>query len=206
MANQDFIKKMATYAMEDMRNNKILASLTMAQAILESGWGKSGVTVNANNLFGIKGKHNGQFYLAPTKEFQNGKWVDIIAAFKKYPSWQESVSDHSRLFNKYFRYRKLRGCTDYKLACKYIAESGYASDPDYENLILNLIVKHKLYEYDNIVLNEVTVEHKVVSGDTLWKVSAKYLGSGIHYKKIMTLNGLKSNIIQVGEVLKIPKK
>lgn len=206
MANIDFIKKMATYAMADMRNNKILASLTIAQAILESGWGKSGVTVNANNLFGIKGKYNGQFYLAPTKEFQNGKWVDTIAAFKKYPSWQESVSDHSRLFNKYFRYRKLRGCTDYKLACKYISESGYASDPDYENLILNLIVKYKLYEYDNIVLNETTIEHKVVAEDTLWKISAKYLGSGIHYKKIMTLNGLESNVIQIGQILKIPKK
>lgn len=129
-----------------------------------------------------------------------------MAAFKKYPSWQESVSDHSRLFNKYFRYRKLRGCTDYKLACKYIGESGYASDPDYEELILNLIEKHKLYEYDKLVLSETTIEHKVVAGDTLWKISAKYLGSGIHYKKIMTLNGLKSNIIRVGQILKIPKK
>ncbi|WP_051317054.1 SH3 domain-containing protein [Ectobacillus panaciterrae] len=56
MDNQQFIDTIAAYAVISMKNSKILASLTIAQAILESGWGKSDLAVNGDNLFGIKGE------------------------------------------------------------------------------------------------------------------------------------------------------
>ncbi|MGF7045873.1 putative FlgJ-related protein [Paenibacillus sp. DS2015] len=56
MNNNEFILKMAAYAIEDYRNCGVPASLTIAQAALESAWGESGLTNKANNLFGIKGK------------------------------------------------------------------------------------------------------------------------------------------------------
>ena len=77
-----------------MKTTKILASLTIAQAILESGWGLSGLTKRSNNLFGIKGKG----VASKTFEYINGKRVDITDNFKAYPDWETSVADHSGLF------------------------------------------------------------------------------------------------------------
>lgn len=82
-----FIETLAKLAMEDMAKTKILASLTIAQAIKESGWGKSGLTVRANNLFGLKGRYNGSFEAVATKEWIKDHYIDIIAEFKKYPNW-----------------------------------------------------------------------------------------------------------------------
>ena len=55
---RQFIEKVSSMAVEDMKQTKILASLTIAQAIIESNWGRSGLTVKANNLFGMKGTYN----------------------------------------------------------------------------------------------------------------------------------------------------
>ena len=48
--------------------------------------------------------------------------------------------------------------------------------------------------------------HTVVHGDTLWAIAKKYLGNGSRYKEIVSLNGLKSNVIYSGMKLKIPNK
>ena len=64
-----FLDKIGPMAAADMQKTGILASLTVAQAILESGWGKSGLTVKANNRFGIKGTYNGASVSCNTKEW-----------------------------------------------------------------------------------------------------------------------------------------
>lgn len=150
MTNNEFINIVGAIAREDMKKSHILASLTIAQAILESNWGNSSLSkAPNNNLFGIKGEYNGQYVTLPTKEFENGKWVTIEAKFRKYSSWTESVADHSSLFNRLDRYSNLRGCTDYKLACKYVREDGYATDPGYTNKLINLIEKYDLTRFDD---------------------------------------------------------
>lgn len=210
-----FIETISKLAMEDMAKTKILASLTIAQAILESGWGKSGLTVKANNLFGLKGKYNGAFHPSPTKEWRNNHYVDIIGEFKKYPSWKESVDDHSGLFYRLPQYSNLRGCTDYKLACKYIKDDGYATSPTYTESLINLIELYQLYLYDEEVLKaaqpkkntvQQTSSYVVQNGDTLWKIAVKQLGNGLRYPEIKKLNNLKSNEIYDGQNLIIPKK
>ena len=145
---QQFIAKIAPLAQTDMSKTGILASLTIAQACLESANGNSGLTVRANNLFGIKGSYNGQKEVMPTTEYYNGKKVTVNAAFRKYPSWEESIADHSDLFLRYDRYKNLRGLEDYKLACQYVRQDGYATDPHYTTLLLKIIEDNRLYEYD----------------------------------------------------------
>lgn len=152
--DQSFLFKLKPYALEDMRDTKILASLTAAQAFIESGKGNSKLTVNANNLFGIKGSYNGQSVTMKTTEYYNGVACTVYAAFRKYPSWQESVNDHSGLFNRLARYKNLRGETDYVKACNNVKADGYATSPTYATTLIEKINQFKLYEWDREVLNK----------------------------------------------------
>ena len=66
MSKQTFIDSIKDGAIEGWEKFKILPSITIAQAILESNWGKSNLAVKANNIFGIKGDYNGRKYLDDT--------------------------------------------------------------------------------------------------------------------------------------------
>lgn len=152
MTNTEFLNKIKPLVIADMKKTGILASLTGAQAIIESNWGNSGLTKKANNLFGIKGKYNGQSVNMLTTEYYNGVKKRVYADFRKYPSWAESIADHSDLFNRLSRYKNLRGETDYKKACRYVKEDGYATSPTYTTTLINTIEKYKLYEWDKEAL------------------------------------------------------
>lgn len=154
-----FLARIKPLVIKDCQNSGILASLTAAQAFIESNKGNSGLTVNANNLFGMKGKYNGAYVVMNTKEFINNQYVTIPAEFRKYPSWKESIADHSALFNRADRYKNLRGCKDYRLACKYVKDDGYATSPTYTQTLISVIEKYKLYEWDE---NTYTVPDKNV--------------------------------------------
>lgn len=150
---QAFLDKFKAYAIQDMQDTGILASLTGAQGFIESSKGNSGLTQKANNLFGIKGTYNGQSVRMLTTEYYNGVACKVYANFRKYPSWAESVADHSSLFNRLARYKNLRGETDYVKACNNVAADGYATSPTYATTLLNTINKYKLYEWDAEALN-----------------------------------------------------
>lgn len=156
-----FLEKFKPYAIADMKQSGILCSLTTAQAFIESGKGNSGLTVKANNLFGIKGVYNGQSVTMLTTEYYNGVAVKVNAAFRKYPSWAESVADHSSLFNRLARYKNLRGETDYVKACNNVHKDGYATSPTYSTTLLNTINKYALYEWDAEVLGHAVPKQKV---------------------------------------------
>jgi len=141
---QAFLAKIIPLAIADMKKTKILASLTIAQAILESAWGLSGLTLRSNNLFGIKGKGVN----SPTFEYINGKKINCTCEFKAYPDWETSIADHSGLFSRLSRYKNLIGCTDYKQACKNVQADGYATAPNYADSLIKLIEQYKLYQYD----------------------------------------------------------
>ncbi|MFD1907115.1 glycoside hydrolase family 73 protein [Paenibacillus rhizoplanae] len=97
MTNSEFIARIASFAVADMQRTRIAASLTIAQAALESGWGTSGLTLKANNLFGIKGSGPAGSLALPTTEYRNGQAVQVTAQFRSYNNWGESVTDHSAL-------------------------------------------------------------------------------------------------------------
>lgn len=147
-----FLERFKPLVIADMKSSGILASLTGAQGFIESNKGNSGLTCKANNLFGIKGDFRGQSVTMLTTEYYNGVAVKVNAQFRKYPSWQESVNDHSSLFNRLARYKNLRGEMDYVKACNYIQADGYATSPTYSTTLLTIINKYKLYEWDAEVL------------------------------------------------------
>ena len=133
LSEADAIKKVGTLFTADQKKSGILASVSLAQFILESGYGKSELAQNANNLFGMKcslseNTWNGSSwdgkskYTKKTQE-QNpdGSMETITADFRKYPCIEDSIADHSAYLlgamnGKKLRYDGLKGCTDYKKA------------------------------------------------------------------------------------------
>jgi flagellum-specific peptidoglycan hydrolase FlgJ len=153
----DFIGLMAPLAMADQNRTAVLASITIAQGILESA---SGASAPGNNLFGIKGI--GQEL--NTKEFINGEWVTIKDGFRVYDSWSESISDHSSFLlvnTRYTRSGFFERCKalDYKGAAQALQNAGYATDPQYATKLIALIEQYKLHQYD--LEAKVTMEDMV---------------------------------------------
>lgn len=148
---RQFIEKVGRMAQEDMGRTGVLASLTIAQAVLESGWGTSELCRNANALFGIKadGRWNGRAYSKETKECYDGvNYTTVTALFRAYSSWEESIADHSAFLRTGSRYKAVIGETDYKAACKAIKAAGYATDPLYAEKLISVIEENGLTEYD----------------------------------------------------------
>ena len=157
-----FLSVIGPMATQNMRETGILASLTIAQGIYESGWGTSFMAKNLNNLFGIKAyapAWTGKVYNRKTgkiyTDFDDAKKkmgdlysVYISHFFRVYNSWEESVNDHSRLFTTMSRYENLVGLTDYELACHYVMQDGYCDTPGYDEELISIIKSFKLYKYD----------------------------------------------------------
>ena len=196
---ETFFNKINPLVVEDMKKSGILASLTAAQAFLESNKGNSGLTEKGNNLFGIKGTYNGQSVTMLTTEFVNHKYIKIYANFRKYPSWTECIADHSAMFNRMNRYKNLRGEKDYKTACKNVRLDGYATDPNYTNKLIGIIERYKLYKWDNVSANiarQNGVYFKKYDGQGTSIIDAlSHLGieSSMQYRKeIAAANGITS--------------
>ena len=115
----------------------------IAQAALESGWGSSGLTVKANNLFGIKaGKSwTGEKYTVKTKEFINGRMRTVTADFRKYTTWPASIKDYFKLMDVK-RYANLKGVTSVKTYSELLKKDGYATDPAYPGKIQSIYNKY----------------------------------------------------------------
>ena len=147
----DFIMQISRGAVEGMRKYGILPSVTMAQAILESGWGKSGLTKASNNLFGIKagGRWSGPVVPYPTKEYVNGKYVNVTADFRAYESLDASMEDHGAFLAGLSRYANIIGVKDFRKVCRLLQDDGYATAPNYANSLIALIEQYDLATYDS---------------------------------------------------------
>ena len=149
-AQKDFIARVGTLASADMKRTGVLASLTIAQAILESGWGTSELARKANALFGIKAdsRWSGKTYSISTKEWDGVKNITINAAFRAYGSWEQSLADHSAFLIAGARYAAVIGEGNYKKACTAIHKAGYATAPDYADKLIRLIETYGLTAFD----------------------------------------------------------
>jgi flagellum-specific peptidoglycan hydrolase FlgJ len=150
MMRDEFITLVKEGALHGFEKYGILPSLTIAQAILESGWGSSQLSQRGNNLFGVKAFSDwtGRRINLPTTEWYAGEMKIVNAEFRAYDSFNDSIEDHNKLLS-YSRYKPMRECTDYRDACKKIHECGYATDPRYAEKLISIIEKNRLYEYDN---------------------------------------------------------
>jgi flagellum-specific peptidoglycan hydrolase FlgJ len=213
----NFIQEIAPFAQRIQEKYKILASLVIAQACLESDFGRSGLAQKAKNLFGIKGSYNGQSVTMRTHEYERGKKVWIDASFRKYPSWHESLEDLARLYQNGVswdknKYRPIIGETNYIMACKKVQECGYCTDPNYAAKLINIIEKYNLTQYDKVG-NKKPVKVKAASkkeepqiyivkkGDTLTAIAKRY---NTTVQNLMKLNKIKNpDLILVGQKLKL---
>jgi Muramidase (flagellum-specific) len=141
-----FITRILPYVLADQLRTGVPASLTLAQAALESNWGRSGLTQKANNLFGIKGVGPAGSVTMATTEYADGRATQVQAAFRAYNSWEESISDHSALLSRP-RYKKALNA-DGRTAAREVAAAGYATDPGYADKLISLMNTYDLYQYD----------------------------------------------------------
>lgn len=150
MEVKKFIDKIAEKTIASCKEVNLLPSPSIAQAIIESAHGTSQLAVEANALFGIKAdsRWNGKTYQKSTKEFQNGQYVDVVAKFRMYDTWDDSIEDHAQFLIKNKRYSNLVGVKDYKEYCKLIKEDGYATSPTYTQTLIDCIEKYNLTQYD----------------------------------------------------------
>ena len=159
------IAKVGPLFTADQKKSGILASVSMAQFILESGYGKSELAQKANNCFGMKTSLSGNTWSGSTwdgkskytkstqEEYKPGEKTTITADFRKYPNVEDSIADHSAYLlgaknGTKNRYDGLKGCKDYKKAVQIIKDGGYATSSTYVSNLCSIIEKWKLTQYD----------------------------------------------------------
>lgn len=219
---EEYIRKYRKIAIKEMRKHGVPASITLAQGILESGSGKSRLARKGRNHFGIKctSDWNGR----TIREDDDKK----DECFRKYRKAKHSYRDHSEfLVNKkrysfLFEYDK----RDYKAWANGLKQAGYATNPNYPSLLINLIEKYNLDKYDkrgarrairkeervdenkpeNTEVDKKSTEkdnysyHVVEKGDTMYSISKKY---NIGIEDLKKLNRKSSNDLYVGEKIRV---
>lgn len=148
LTNSDYgayIQKYKAIAIKEMQLYKIPASITLAQGMIESGCGKSVLAMDTRNHFGIKCQ---QDWSGDTYLYDDDKENEC---FRKYNSVEESFRDHSLFLTTRKRYANLftLSLNDYKGWARGLKQAGYATNPDYPNILIRLIEANKLYIFDD---------------------------------------------------------
>ncbi|MBO0885292.1 MAG: glycoside hydrolase family 73 protein [Mycobacterium sp.] len=152
-SDAQFIDIVGAAARSSMQSTGVPASVTVAQAILESDWGRSRLARQGNNLFGIKALNgpgsDGVVTLA-TWEHLGGGDVIVQAPFRAYKTLEQSIDDHGKFFISNRRYSAaLAVARDAKAFARAIQDAGYATDPNYANKLIGLMDKYNLYRFDS---------------------------------------------------------
>lgn len=150
ITTEEYILRYKNTAMEKMREYKIPASITLAQGILESGSGNSNLARHANNHFGIKchtGWKGRSFYTDDDEKNE---------CFRAYKDPEESYHDHSLFLTQRPRYAFLfeLDIMDYKAWANGLSKAGYATNPRYPELLIRIIERHQLHDYDVIAMDK----------------------------------------------------
>ena len=188
LSQADVIKKVASYFTADQKKSGILASVSFAQFILESGYGQSELAQNANNCFGMKTSLSGNTWSGSTwdgkskytkktqEQKADGSYVTVTADFRAYDNIADSIADHSAYLNgamngKKLRYAGLKGCKDYRKALQIIKDGGYATSKDYVENLCKVVETWNLTQYD--------VKEAVSSGS-----SGSSIGVAVSYYRV----------------------
>ena len=219
ITRSEYIIAWKNVAVDQMKQYKIPASITLAQGILESNNGNSKLAINGNNHFGIKcHKWNGK------KIFLDDDKKDDC--FRVYKNAKESYKDHSLFLNKHSRYGFLfeLDITDYKSWAKGLKSAGYATNPKYADLLIKIIEAEELYLFDSnknsmlasskhplSISKQMNLhENKVCyidikNGDTYYTISKKY---GLTLRQLYRFNDFSSDkdFLEEGDVVCLSPK
>lgn len=205
-----YLEVFGPIAQREMETYKIPASITLAQGLLESGFGEGRLATEGNNHFGIKCHRDwngGRIY---HDDDEKGE------CFRVYLDAGESYRDHSLFLTGRDRYAFLfrLGKRDYKAWAKGLKKAGYATDPKYPEKLIRLIERFDLAQYDKKKANEITLQKKktpssnetiyiVQKGDTLYSIARALK---VELAELKKWNKLKDNTIYLGQELLLPKK
>lgn len=152
---EEFINIIKDKAIENYSEYGVLPSITIAQAILESSYGNSSLSKEYNNLFGIKANEG---YKGNTITFETKENYDetIIASFRAYDSFEDSIEDHGKFLKENIRYTEngLFDGTTYNEQAQSLEDAGYATVKDeegnkiYAELLIEVIEENNLAIYD----------------------------------------------------------
>lgn len=187
LSEADVVKKVGPLFTKDMEKSGILASVTAAQFILESGYGKTELAQGANNCFGMKKSLSGNTWAGTTwdgksvytKKTQEddgkGNLYTITADFRKYPCVEDSIGDHSAYLlgaknGSKLRYAGLQGEGSYKKAIQIIKDGGYATDTKYVAKICEIIERWKLTDLDKAAKITPSDPEPAPAEQTLYRV------------------------------------
>lgn len=231
--NEAYIQTYYPMAVEQMEKHGIPASITLAQAILEGGSGRSDLVKEANNHFGVKAdkRWQGKSY----SKWDNGKWCQ----FRVYRSARESFEDHSKflLSNSRYDFIFTLDKKDYKGWAHGLKKAGYAEDSQYPKKLIGIIERYELYKYDtfkktdikrerdkngkkdfrtgNTALHSKPERHDILKangliytiafdGDSFKELSAEF---GIPKRKLRKYNDVnRRHIIKAGDIIYLEKK
>lgn len=206
---QDVANYILTYrdiAIREMQRTGIPASIKLAQGILESGIGKSELSVNANNHFGIKcGKDwIGQTYSLEDDDYDT-TGVLMKSCFRVYNDATESYIAHSDFLRnpaKNSRYGFLFALDprDYKEWARGLKKAGYATNPRYAEMLIKTIEDYKLYEYDSITAFDVAVNENPANPEPPVYTRAEQKKQR-NINKLTTINDVKVLMVNDGSNL-----
>lgn len=156
----NYIAQYSDLAVSEMRKTGIPASITLAQGMIESDYGRSRLATEANNHFGIK-CHN-DWKGSTIKHHDDNR----NECFRKYRKPEESFYDHSDFLTSTSRYSSLfeLSGTDYRSWAKGLKKAGYATNPDYANMLIRKIEELELWRYD---LNKKSLGKATPRSDTI---------------------------------------
>ena len=199
----DFINMVGTLALKyaPSYNVKVVSPI-IAQAIIESNWGQSGLTQKSNNLFGIKcgSSWKGKAVNMSTKEeYTVGTLTTVKSDFRAYDSIEESIHDYFEFTNTK-RYAALKDCDTPREYCEAIKAAGYATSSTYVDTLMKCINTYGLTSFDPNPVNEV------VTPEPKHEIPIQHITSVVDYGKIVTevINGLHGNgddrVISLAEI------
>lgn len=134
---QEFIAKVKPAALKVQEAYGVPYGVCIAQAALETGWGRY---VKGNNYFGIKGQ--GQKFA--THEFVNGKKINIVDSFRAYESMEDSFEDYGHFLTTQPRYAPAFKTKDPEQFVRELQRAGYATDPEYANKLISIMRRWNL--------------------------------------------------------------
>ena len=209
---QEYIDTFSEIAQFEMKAYGIPASITLAQGILESGYGRSALVKKTNNHFGIKCHTGWEGAYDFHDDDEKGE------CFRKYNHPMYSFRDHSIFLTSRARYSFLFDLRndDYRGWAHGLKEAGYATDRKYPSKLISYIEQYQLFKYDKIVQDQGYIQlrvpkdyeyktHIVQKGDTLYSISRAYF---VSVDELMKLNKMNSSNLSVGQklVVKSEKK
>ncbi|MFZ4411793.1 MAG: glucosaminidase domain-containing protein [Bacteroidales bacterium] len=184
---KEYIEYYKDVVVQNMKNYKIPASITMAQGILESANGNSDLAIIANNHFGIKCTSDwlGKTYLKDDDAKDE--------CFRMYDAALESFKDHSSFLRARERYAFLFSfnINDYKSWAQGLKDAGYATNPKYPQLLIKIIEENKLYELDSVysTQNKVKLTENIQQKNDM--EDFEVVGFGLMNRKLFLNNSIK---------------